>query len=468
MASGASFDRPRTFYFTRANGSPERPGVGYGLLDRAFAFTAFALLVALYVALPSVKLAGMPLRGLIAVGLLSLLVIAYPAVAQKALRTYLPLVALAAGFAVLGIFTSVVNRAPLDVIVQILIEVHLQVAVIIFVAGMLAEICGARLAMVAIVGVVTISAVFAFLQMLDVDQAWAVRQSLGPFAKEELHPTVTDRRPTGLSYSPIQLSTQLCLAFGAFAAVRWMERAGRKGARAADPAILVALLALLAGSIAAATRSPILGGVVFLGVYLALSRSSWLPMAVLLGAALAYFAWPMAVGLIESNSPRVLQADDKSAAARTVFAYYGMRLFADNPLGYGFNFQPTEMWAAYWPDLYMMRGSRGTQEHMLHNYPLSMLNIYGIGILLLAPLAVRLLRRAGPYLLFFIPYGVHIMFHNSGPFFSDTIIWFVIAAIGAATAHTAYKDMARAHSPPRRQYPRHVRVSGSGRSELLS
>jgi len=433
VTPGRTFGRPRTFYFSRAATGPEPVAVGHGAFDRAFAFGAFVLLVVFYVALPSLKLAGMPLRGLLAIGLLGLMVVAYPGVAQKALRSYFPLMALAAGFAALGIFTSVANRAPLDVIVEIVIEVHLQILVIILVAGILAEICGARLAMLAIVGVIGASAVFAVLQMLHVDAAWDFRRALGPLSKEELRPSVVDRRPPGLSYSPIQLSTQLCLAFGVFAAVRWAERVRTVGKKAADPAVILALLVLAAGSIATATRSPILGGLIFLGVYLAMRRNSWLPMAIVGTVAVALFAWPTPLDFVESNAPRVLRSDDNSAAARYVFIYYGLRLFADNPLGYGFGFQPADLWAAYWPDLYMMRGSRGTQENMLHNYPLSMLNIYGIGILLLAPLIFSSLRRAGPYLIFFIPYAVHIMFHNSGPFFSDTLIWFVIAAISAGS-----------------------------------
>ena len=51
--------------------------------------------------------------------------------------------------------------------------------------------------------------------------------------------------------------------------------------------------------------------------------------------------------------------------------------------------------------------------------------------------SIRLLVRASPYPFFFLPYAVHILFHNSGPFYSDTIIWFVIAAIGVATAQHA-------------------------------
>ena len=175
--------------------------------------------------------------------------------------------------------------------------------------------------------------------------------------------------------------------------------------------------------------------------YVMLRRQTWLAFAVVLGAALIYLAWPLLMGFIEGEAPRVLRTDDKSAAARSVFAYYGIRLFVDNPVGYGFGFVPYELWAPYWPELYMMRGSRGTQENMLHNYVLSMINIYGVGILILAPLAIKLLIRSSVYLIFFIPYAVHILFHNSGPFYSDTIIWFVIAAIGAATSHAARRQI---------------------------
>ncbi len=96
----------------------------------------------------------------------------------------------------------------------------------------------------------------------------------------------------------------------------------------------------------------------------------------------------------------------------------------------------------------MMRGSRGTQENMLHNYVLSMINIYGVGILILVPLAIKLLIRTSVYLIFFIPYAVHILFHNSGPFYSDTIIWFVIAAIGVAAAQNQGGHRARSMPPP--------------------
>jgi len=42
------------------------------------------------------------------------------------------------------------------------------------------------------------------------------------------------------------------------------------------------------------------------------------------------------------------------------------------------------------------------------------------------------LTRSKASLIFFIPYIIHILFHNYGPFFNDNVIWFVVAAIAAA------------------------------------
>ena len=80
----------------------------------------------------------------------------------------------------------------------------------------------------------------------------------------------------------------------------------------------------------------------------------------------------------------------------------------------------------------MMAAPSGVRENDLHNYVVNMVNIYGIGILLLTPIIARLLGQSKSSLIFFIPYLVHILFHNSGPFYNDNVIWFVIASIAAA------------------------------------
>ena len=107
------------------------------------------------------------------------------------------------------------------------------------------------------------------------------------------------------------------------------------------------------------------------------------------GGVLAYLAWPLLMGVIETNAPRVARTDDNSAAARSTLVYYGLRLFADNPLGYGLTFAPMTLWNSYWPDLYTDASAPGARVNDLHNYVMNMLNIYGIGILLFAPIVGR-------------------------------------------------------------------------------
>ena len=423
-----TYGRPRHWPPPGANASSPA-----GAISRGFAVAIFAALVASVVALNAFKVGGVPIRGIATAGALVLAVIFYFDVAKMALKRNLLLLGLAAGLALLGVFVSVANGAPVGAILRSLAEVHVQAAITIMVAAILAQVAGARACAIAIVAVIGVSACVAVAQMLDMRWAWALRDVLGPLPDEEIEGlNFIERRPTGLAYSPIQLSTHLCLAFAVFVAVRDKFRQ-KTGARAtADPVVLLALLALFAACIASATRSPILGGLVFLAAYAVQRRTSWLPLFLILAAILAYVAWPLLMDIVQSNAPRVARTDDDSAAARITMVSYGLRLFADNPLGYGLAFAPMTLWTSYWQDLYMMPAPEGIRIHDLHNYVLNMLNIYGIGILLLAPLIAKLLRRAGGSLIFFIPYLVHILFHNSGPFYNDNVIWFVMAAIAAA------------------------------------
>ncbi|CAA9496711.1 MAG: hypothetical protein AVDCRST_MAG44-508 [uncultured Sphingomonas sp.] len=432
-------------------------GSNHDVIARAFAAGCFALLLAANVVLFAPRIAGFPVRSVLSAGVLVFTFLLYTEDALAALKKNLLLLSLAVGLALLGILLSVINQAPFREILRSVTEVHLQAAVLILATATLARVCGARACVYAILGVIGVSGAVAVLQMMDVGAAWDLRLALGPL-KETDEPvrSVLERRPTGLSFSPIQLATQLCLVFAAYAAVRDKERQLTTAGRVADPAVLVALLLFFVACIATATRSPILGGVIFLGLYLAMKRGSALPVLLLFGGLVAYLAWPLLIGAIETSDPRMTSVDDNSASARSVFAYYGMRLFFDNPLGYGLAFQPTELWSGYWSDLYTMRGAKGTQTSQLHNYALSMLNIYGAGLLLFVPIVAKLLRRGSASLIFFVPYIVHIAFHNSGPLYSDIVIWFVFAAISAAGAAKESPDLDQRFVPLMRPWARSV------------
>ena len=422
-----------------------------GAISRSIAVITFAALLASTVALNAFKIGGFPIRGIVAAGILVLAIIFYVEEAKLALERNLALVGLAAGLAILGVLVSLVNGAEAGAIIRSVTEVHIQAVITLMVAAILAQVAGARACVIAIVAVIGISACFAVAQMLDISSAWAVRRALGPLSNEAIEGLdFGARRHTGLSYSAIQLATQLCLAFAAFIAVRDKIRPSIVGKKSADPVVIIALLALFAASIACATRSPILGGLIFLAAYAMQRRTSWLPLFLILAAILCYMAWPLLMDAVQSNAPRVTQTDDNSAEARGTLVYYGLRLFADNPVGYGLTFAPMTLWSSYWPDLYTMPAPQGVRENDLHNYVVSMLNIYGIGILLLVPIIARLLRRAGASLIFFVPYMVHILFHNSGPFYNDNVIWFVIAAIAAANTASVPSGYAAVSSTARR------------------
>ena len=404
--------------------------------DRGFAFGSFALLVFLNVVLPGLKLGPVPIRGLLAVALLGTVTLLYTAATSRALRMHMPVLVLAGAMAVLGIFVSLVGDVSTEIIVKSLMEVHLQIVVTLVLGTVLAEICGTRAAMIGIVAAVGLSAAFAILQAANLDFAWRARDWLGSIQNQTVELfDVNDRaRSRGLSYSPVQLSTQLCLAFAVFAAFRDHQLRSRPGLLTADPLILVAMGALFVVAILSGTRSPLLGGFLFLGVYFMRRQGSWMPLMLIIVAALLYLAWPMIASAIEGTRPRVLQTEDQSALGRISLLNFGVVLFADNPLGYGLGFTPSALWTEYWHEIYKLPGAANVQTFDLHNYVLSMLNTYGIGLLLVLPLVTRLLSRSRAYLIFFIPYVVHIMFHNSGPFWNDTIIWFGVAAISAAPA----------------------------------
>lgn len=408
------------------------PTAARSYVERSFAFACFISLLAANVILFSPHVAGVPIRCILSAGMLVLSAALFPDDALAAVRNNTLLLILAAGLALEGTFVSAMNGAPINQVAEQILEVHVQTAIVILATAILARVCGARACVFALVAVVGLTSFVAVLQMLHVQPAWNIRAHLGAFARSEDSPDLIDNRPTGLSFSPIELTTQICVAFAAYAVVR--DRALRLKDQFSKPDLLIimALGAMFVGSIASGTRAPILGGIIFLALYAALRRSAWLVLLLFCGGLLMYILWPVVLSIIQASAPRVVETSDNSAAARIVFAYYGAHLFIDNPLGYGLTFDPTQMWTKYWSQLYMMQGAAGAEIHPLHDYLNSMINIYGIGILLFIPLAAKILKDSRHDMLFFIPYIVQIMFHNSGPFYNDVILYFTTAAISVA------------------------------------
>jgi hypothetical protein len=407
--------------------APDRPA-------RLFALGCFAVLLGMNIAIPSFMLGPMPLRGAVAAGLLVMCVLVFPTASVTAFRRYRLVEFLALGLAALGLFVSLVNGKSFELIVRTIVESHLQAVLTVIVAAVLAEIGGARSCVKIILAAVAISALVAVLQFFGSEAAWGWRAALNAFPSgdpEGLEPLLA-KRPSGLSYSAINLGSQLCLALAAVLAVREIDRRRSSPKLAVDPAVFIALALFVAANILSGNRSPILGGMIFFALYMLRRVSFWVAGLCVVGSAVFYLAWPLLYDAVAGAQPRVISADDPSALGRLTLLQYGVQLFLANPLGYGFGFDPRAFWMDHWRDMYQLTQAEVIQVSILHNYPLSMLNVYGIGLLLLLPLCAAILYRTRACFLFFVPYVVHILFHNSAPFMGDTIVWIVIAVVAAA------------------------------------
>jgi hypothetical protein len=336
------------------------------------------------------------------------------------------------------------------VIANALLEIHLQVLVTLLLAAVVARICGTKACVLVLVSVVAVSAVFAILQAIGVDAAWNARASLGSMQEQAREVSQFEKpRPTGLSYSPIQLSTQLCLAFAAFAAWRESRRLELGLGKTQDPILVGALILFVVICVASETRAPIAGALVFFAMYSVSRRGSFVPVLVMASGALIYFLWPSLVAMFQSPPPRVTRVDDDTVWNRLTLATYGFKLLLENPIGYGFAFNPSDYWESHWRDLYALPGARAVQSKELHNYFLNMIDTYGIGLLLVVPIVAGILRRSKAWLIFFVPYILHITFHNTGPFWNDSFVWFAIAALSPLALLSAAPQLARVRRVPR-------------------
>jgi hypothetical protein len=260
----------------------------------------------------------------------------------------------------------------------------------------------------------------------------------------------------GVSYSPIHLATQATLAFAAYGGLRYWE-ARSKGLRGLPPIdwrVLVGLAAMIAVSIACATRSPILGAGVFIIAYFTIQGDARMAILILVAGAALYLVAPALLEILQTSESRVFRVGDNSSTGRLPLFLFGFQLFLDNPLGYGFDFTSHEYWTKYWSDLYTLPSAAVIRDTLLHNYLLNMLTTYGIGLLLALPLTAYLIWRGRTFLPVFIPYVVHITFHNTGPFWNDNLFWFVIGAFSAMQPFAAKSQAAgsgRAEKTTRQQ-----------------
>ena len=397
------------------------------LYQRSVAFL-FGVVMLLSVATQAWNVAGIPVRAVVAGALLAVLAANNRRETYVAVWRHRNLFLLTIAIALIGIVVSIVAKNKPDEIIKQVMEIHVQTAVNLLLGAIVVEVCGASTVFAALIGAILLSAIFAVAQFVGFQPAWALRITIASISGESDKASNLNRtRPPGLSLSKITLATQMCLALAALFIRQTRLNAAKGRLRKNDPIIAVAVAVFVVACMASGNRSPILGGLAFYVCYLVRNR----PVLFIAAVPIAVVAIPLSDYLIDqlqSTGLRAFSTGDKSSEGRQTLVYYGWRLLNARPFGYGLGFDPRLHWEGQWPYIRDLPNAIVVRTVELHNYALNMLNYYGVMILGTLPFIGWMLYRRRMLLLGFIPYCVHIVFHNYGPFQNDTLIMFLIAA----------------------------------------
>lgn len=400
----------------------------------------FALSAVCAIMLVRYSVSGVPLRTFFMMAALGLLVLGAPYALVEAVRDLRRILQVVAAFTVLGIIVSIFAGDGPGLIVQQVIEIHVQAVISLLVVRSLVKEMGVKPVLVIFLTAWGVSGIFAFLQGLGLDFAWKAREQLGELMRAHIA-YLGRERALGLSFTPIHLATQTCLALAAFYALRLYQSDGAI-LRRVDPKLLGMLLICGIVCISSGNRSPLLGIGIFGFCYLWTASRRLLMLAVpivLIIAATGLAVMPM----LEKSGVRVARSDDSSAEGRSTLRYLGVRLLQANPLGYGLGFKSTDYANEYDDEVIHMENPYAIRRHALHNYYLMTLNKYGILVLLILFVAAPRTRNELYCWIGFIPYMVHIYYHNDGPFQGDFFIWYLLPAFVTVLAMLDKNGVAR-------------------------
>lgn len=391
------------------------------------AFSLFFLSILFSIAFVRMSIATVPIRSLLAVASVGVLAVANPSLVFESIlraRRFLLVIVL---FAALGAIVSFINANPTPIVLRQLIEIHFQAAIGVVITVTLAAAVGTVPIVWSFLIALSITAAVAIFQLLGVEHAWELRASAGALMHEtRLTQLAYERqeRVLGLSYSSVHLATQTCLGFAAYFLIRTLQ-GGTKVVERLDWRICAAGFIAMVICTISGNRSPLLGFVAFFLIYFVVvaPRLTVIISPLMVGAAIV--GW-LALDQLAAMGFRVASTEDGSAVGRAVLALYGVRLFLEHPIGYGLTFDSTKHASRYFHDFIGMGNSQAIRNYALHNYPLLILNKYGAAVIALVALVFPRRRQHWLIVLAFLPYILHILFHNDGPFQADFLIWYIL------------------------------------------
>ncbi|GAA5193588.1 hypothetical protein GCM10025772_24790 [Ferrimonas gelatinilytica] len=332
---------------------------------------------------------------------------------------------------VLSLFQS---AAVLDA-AMVWLRWFLQPAMIFLFSILCCRIVGPRWVAGVFIGVILVSAAVAVLQGLEFGFAWGLTQTLENIQGLQRQAVMLAQRAAGegfddsfrargISYSPIHLGYQAALVVAMIYLAKMHKPVLLPVANIIVWAVGVLLLCALVFS---GTRSSLFGVILLLPLHmLCFSRYRVASITVVtLGILLApaLFFWASSV-----LDLRVLSISDSSFAARFPLALLGLKLFVDNPFGYGWLISANSLADGYWHDLYRIKNADAVVYLGIHNHLVSFLFTYGVPGALLGLWCLReCYRRYGLVLLVALaPYGFHALFHNDGIFLGGNYIWVLL------------------------------------------
>lgn len=366
---------------------------------------------------------ALPLRVLTLFGALGLLVISDPAQFMASLYRFRRVIFAVVFAAILGSIVSLAYVTPAAALFTQLIEIHLQAIIGTAVAGTLALRLGVRAVVIALLIGFATTGVVAVAQALGVSAAWNMRAWMGGITGD---PPITREiyesreRAMGMSFSPVIFGTQACLILALLLALRLPRaQAGRFDWWVPISCFIIGIFCLATGN-----RSPLLGIAIFLATYLVYSKPRASLVLLPICGALVFLTEPL-LKEVQESGVRAVQKDS-SSENRGTLRQFGVRLLMDRPVGYGLDFNSTRYAEAHISALKYESSPYAIRLWTLHNYYLIALCKYGLFILLLIPLV---LPRTAPQLKAwwaFVPYLLHIYYHNDGPLQGDFIFFFIL------------------------------------------
>ena len=396
----------------------------------------FAAAIACSLALVKLAVGPLPVRTILLVGSGAALVLPDSARLGRAIAATRRILLVVAAAAVLALLVSWLAGNPMAAVMRQLLEIHLQAMIGVVIAQMIIARFGPVPLLLCFLAAFAMSGAVALAQWAGIDPAWQLRATIGRITGDPpLTALVYQRRERamGLAFQPALFATHACLALIAIGIYRIATR-GVLATRF-DPWIIVGSIGIAILCLATGNRSPLLGIAIFLGLYLLWRTPRLVMIALPLALAGAVAAGPVLDRLAESGL-RAAQRDDSSSEGRATLRRFGVYLISERPMGYGLTFDSTDHWQKFARASRYRDNPNAIRQWALHNYYLNIIAKHGVLLLLLIPFVLPWSRGGRAVALFYIPYFIHIFYHNDGPLQGDFLFFLILPAALHMAAHS--------------------------------